>query len=1858
MKKHLLKRLIFAFILLFTSFLTGNIAFAQLNYTFTSSQEAYVAIVGTPVAGVPAANADDAFLPSIPIPFTFVYNGTNYTDITPSTNGIIYMGSVTGTTPAYSNSPTAISTFLGNTVNGYMPTLDALFPMAGDLAFGTTGLGASVSTDLQGTAPDRTFIVQFSNYIRLGSAVGGAMNMQVVFHETTNAIDYKYGTWLGTSSPYLLGVGIRSATDIFTLGNSVITTGTDTTEWTNARRNATNAAALTYNATVFPDSGLVYTFTPVPPSSNADISVNGLDAPTSTFICDSSEIYVPIYVSNTGLASISNSTYTVNLIETSTGNVIQTLNITNPNTLTTNQRDTLVVGPLLPTRIQSYTIQVISTNNDGITANDTATSTFAVARNCRRLSYDLTRNETGTYDPLTGGTVLNTAESNDGVFPVTLPNPFWYNGRFFNSINVSSNGFASFGPISATATNPLGLANSISPFGNDLTAPANGISYGTRGNSFVIQFQGMYQSTVTGQDSANFNFQIILNADYSIQFAFGGMTYTGTAFPAATGHVGLLGLTGAVDSTFYTLSNLPYDFTFTNLVPSYASNIGAVIIEGVPIPSGYTMTWVPTNFSSIDLGVSGIVEADASLCSGTTVNPRVVLTNQGLSAIISSSISVSLTDNSGTSVVRTINYSPASALLSGVSDTVSLGAITYNLTGSNTISVRATTANDNNGNNNSFSVTNSVIVSTPIIYTDTLVCVGSRKVVKIPNAGSVSFYSDMNMSNLLGTDSLVYPSFNNSTSVYAVPSTSDLPIYGGLAAAPAALTSTILTNYGLVIRALRNTSIASANVYPTSAGTITVNLVDSASSAVLATTNYTVNAAALNQAQNVNFTNFNMTAGTTYLLRIATMTASLHRDNPVSNNNGASFPITVGDRAIISTGWSGAVINAYYWFYNIKFGSGTPCLQPRVINLEAGAVPSAPPVITASGGTTLCPGDTVTLTAPNAAYYLWSNNATTQSIRVFRNGTFSVRTILPGGCLSTASASIRFTVGTAPGRRTITASGPTSICGSGTVTLTSNGTNANHFLWSTGDTTRAITVNASGSYTVQMKNTLAGCYSLPSLPTVVNLGPAPNARTISASGSTTICPGDSVILSPDSNAFYYLWSNGATTRNIKVRQAGSYSLIVGTSSTCISPASNAIDITLNTAPNTPTVSLSGSTVLCGAGGTVVLTSSALSNNVWSNGATTQSITVSAAGTYSVREVNSGAGSCSSSFASTPVVITLGTVPTTPTITATGSTTVCQTTGVVLTAPIAAQYLWSNGATTRTITATESGSYTAQVINASGCTSAVSNSIAVTVFPALNARTISASGATAFCPGDSVVLSSDTVTPFYLWSNGATTPTITVRLGGTYTLRVGSLSNCLSTPSNAIVTTLNAAPATPTITVTSGSLAFCDGVGSVVLTSSAVSNNLWSTGDTTRSITVNALGSYTVRAISTSGGCSSLPSLPKVTSTSALPTTPVITNTGGTTICQGTSITLTAPTATRYIWNTGATTRAITVNTEGSYSVQVINASGCTSLVSSDVAITVLPQPTRVSISAVGNPTFCTGLSVLLRAPAGQISYQWYRGTSPVGITDTLRATIAGVYYVRVGNGICLSPNSDSIRVAVLAAPTAPTITVAGGATTTICEGSSIQLVASTGAAGYLWNTGDTGRILTVTTAGNYSVSGINAAGCYGPSSFTVPVTSRPRAITPVIEENGDSIVARGGVAGYAYAWYKNGVQIPGAIAKFILKSSFTGNNRFTVRARIGVCYSDTSNAITITSIAQSRAADLHTYPTPTDKSIHINMDQVTGKYAVVRITDGIGKEVLHKVIEIDSAINAEIDLSSLPAGMYQLMLNAENVSVVKSVIKN
>ncbi|MFY8035502.1 MAG: hypothetical protein ACOVMN_13345, partial [Flexibacteraceae bacterium] len=102
----------------------------------------------------------------------------------------------------------------------------------------------------------------------------------------------------------------------------------------------------------------------------------------------------------------------------------------------------------------------------------------------------------------------------------------------------------------------------------------------------------------------------------------------------------------------------------------------------------------------------------------------------------------------------------------------------------------------------------------------------------------------------------------------------------------------------------------------------------------------------------------------------------------------------------------------------------------------------------------------------------------------------------------------------------------------------------------------------------------------------------------------------------------------ATTRSITVTSAGNYSVRV-TSGGCTSATSNAIAVTNSSiAP-----SISGNNIIC-TGGSTVLTSSTTTGNLWSNGATTQSITVTEAGTYSVKAIS---GTCTSAN-STPTLV--------------------------------------------------------------------------------------------------------------------------------------------------------------------------------------------------------------------------------------------------------------------------------------------------------------------------------------------------------------------------------------------------------------------------------------------------------------------------------------------------------------------------------------------------------------------------------------------------------------------------------------------
>jgi hypothetical protein len=162
--------------------------------------------------------------------------------------------------------------------------------------------------------------------------------------------------------------------------------------------------------------------------------------------------------------------------------------------------------------------------------------------------------------------------------------------------------------------------------------------------------------------------------------------------------------------------------------------------------------------------------------------------------------------------------------------------------------------------------------------------------------------------------------------------------------------------------------------------------------------------------------------------------------------------------------------------------------------------------------------------------------------------------------------------------------------------------------------------------------------------------------------------------------------------------AGSYTVRVRVTDSCAAGAQVAeadVPITVNALP-APTITPDGPTTFCD-GSSVTLDAGVWTSYSWSTGATTQTINVTASGSYTAT-VTDGNG-CSGTSA--PETVTVNALPT-PTITPDGPTTFCEGGSVTLDAGAWPGYSWSTGETTQTINVTASGSYTVTVTDGNGC----------------------------------------------------------------------------------------------------------------------------------------------------------------------------------------------------------------------------------------------------------------------------------------------------------------------------------------------------------------------------------------------------------------------------------------------------------------------------------------------------------------------------------------------------------------------------
>ncbi|MES2388565.1 MAG: T9SS type A sorting domain-containing protein [Bacteroidota bacterium] len=778
----------------------------------------------------------------------------------------------------------------------------------------------------------------------------------------------------------------------------------------------------------------------------------------------------------------------------------------------------------------------------------------------------------------------------------------------------------------------------------------------------------------------------------------------------------------------------------------------------------------------------------------------------------------------------------------------------------------------------------------------------------------------------------------------------------------------------------------------------------------------------------------------------------------------------------------------------------------------------ATPTISASGNTTVCAGGSVTLTSSSTSNNHWSNGATTQSITVSASGSFSVYTgVLP--CTSATSSNTTVSVGTSTAP-SIAAGTATTFCTGGSVTLTATGGSAakviGNYVWSTGSTGNTLIVSTSGTYSARTVNLASGCTSSTSNTITVTVSGGGSAPTVTTSGSTALCNGSTVTLTSSETTDNH-WSNGATTQSITVSAAGSYTVYTGSGS-CTSATSAATVVTAASAPSTPTISAGGSTSLC-AGSSVTLTSSATSDNHWSNGATTQSITVSTAGSYTVY---AGTGACTSGT-SAATTVTVGT-STAPSINGpgvvSGSVNICSGSSVVLTAgggsaaKAVIPYLWSNGTYGSTLSVTTAGTYTARYINTlTGCTSAVSNSITVTVTNTPSTPSVSPSGTSNLCSGSTLVLTSSSATG-NLWSNGATTQSITVSTGATYSVQVIS-GTCTSATSNSAIVNIGVSQA-PSITapgVVSGSVNICSGSTLVISAgggsaAKAVIPYLWSNGTYGATLSVTTAGTYSARYVNTLSGCTSGVSNTITVTVTNSPNTPAISTSGSTALCSGGSVTLTSSSATGNLWSTNATSQSITVSAAGSYTVKVISGT-CTSAASNASTVTV-GTSAAPSISAGGTTSICSGSSVTLTATGGSAAktpvtnYLWSNGSTGSSIS----VNTAGTYTAQFisSNGACTSAASNAITVSIASAPSAAG-TISGSATATQSTSESYSVSAISGATGYTWAYSGTGATLTPSgttvsvsfaagaTSGNLSVYGSNTCGNGTSATKAITVSS-------------------------------------------------------------------------------------------------------------------------------------------------------------------
>ena len=412
---------------------------------------------------------------------------------------------------------------------------------------------------------------------------------------------------------------------------------------------------------------------------------------------------------------------------------------------------------------------------------------------------------------------------------------------------------------------------------------------------------------------------------------------------------------------------------------------------------------------------------------------------------------------------------------------------------------------------------------------------------------------------------------------------------------------------------------------------------------------------------------------------------------------------------------------------------------------------------------------------------------------------------------------------------------------------------------------------------------------------------------------------------------------------------------------------------------------------------------------------------------------------------------------------------------------------------------------------------------------------------------------------------------------------------------------------------------CEG-DTVTLTANEGVSYLWSTGETTQSISVNKQGYYSVTVVN-ENGCN-LVSDPLFVKYNPV-VKPTITPNGTLLVCPGESVNLISSEGASYLWSNDATGQSTNVVTPGSYWVSVTDENGCTGV--SDTVTIQNYTVVKPTITLSGDISICYGDSIEVSTTASNVV--WSNGSSNSSIYAE-----EGTYYLVATDGNGCKSNSDTLIVSYYN-PSPPTITPSEQQS--ICEGSTVVLTSSSGIA-YSWSNGGTAQSISVDETGSYFVTVTDENNCSRPSA-PVLVNVYPLPPTPTITENAGLLQASPS-SGYTFKWYLNGNLISGASSSFYLPTQngvymveiFDNNDCSSVSAPYNF------QSFGIEEFAQG-FSKLYPNPFATKSKLLINMSKPA--YVNIECIDIIGKKV------------SSIYQGSLPSGIVEIEIDAQKLGL-------